>query len=94
MELWLSVGKMASLVNMDRCGCVTPPHHECDRFVIVSHRFITTLTATTIIQFLKSRSAIRIVNLIMSTAPQFFTNSHDITMINPVISSYQYLGGE
>jgi hypothetical protein len=84
---------LALLVNMDRCGYVTP-HHEFDRFMIVSYRFVTTLTATTIIQFLKSRS-IRTVDLTMSTAgPQFFTNAQDITMINPVFSNYQYLGGE
>jgi hypothetical protein len=73
------------------------PHHEFDRFVIVSYsyRFVTTLTTTTIIQFSKSRSTIRTVDLTMSTAaPQFFPNAHDITMINPVISNYQYVGGE
>jgi hypothetical protein len=69
-----------------------PQSHEFDRFMIVID---TTLTATTIIQLLKSRSAIRTVNLTMSTAvPQFFANAHDITMINPVISNYQYVGGE
>jgi hypothetical protein len=63
-------------------------------FVIVSYRFVITLTATTIIQFLKSHSAIRTVNPTMSTAaPQFFTGAHDFTMHNPVISNYQ-LGGE
>jgi len=100
MVSWLSVGRMRGVpVNMvlvryiDRCGYVTS-HHECNRFVIVSYRSVTTLTATTTIQFLKSHSAIRTVDFTMSTAPQFFTNSHDITMINPVISNYQYLGGE
>jgi hypothetical protein len=68
-----------------------PQSHEFDRFMIVID---TTLTATTIIQLLKSRSTIRTVDLTMSTAPQFFTNAHDFTMINPVISNYQYVGGE
>jgi hypothetical protein len=74
---------------------VVKPHHEFDRLMIVSYRFIITLTATTIIQFLKSHSAIRTVNPTMSTAaPQFFTGAHDITMHNPIISNYQYVGGE
>jgi len=77
-------------LNIYRRGYVS------NRFVIVSIRSVTTLTATTTIHFLKSRSAIRTVDFTMSTAPQFFTNSHDITMINPIISNYQYqyLGGE
>ena len=61
--------------------------------MIVSH--LITQTATTIIQFLKSHSAIRTVDLTMSTAaPQFFPNAHDITMHNPIISNYQYIGGK
>jgi hypothetical protein len=74
---------------MGMCGCVRPSNRITSSIVID-----TTLTATTIIQFLKSRSTIRTVDFSMSTAaPQFFPNAHDITMINPVISNYQYLGG-
>ena len=77
---------------ISRCVAMSLCDSNRIRFIVVID---TTPTPTTTIQFLKSRSTIRTVNLTMSsTAPQFFTNAHDITMINPVISNYQYVGGE
>jgi len=87
--LWAK--SVSYLISLDVWLCVTiKPHHEFDRSWVMDSSPLWLQPLSSI-----SRSAIRIVNLTISTAaPHFFPNAHDFSMNNLVTFNYQYLGGE